>query len=120
MLDIDTGMIAPRFNGDSFDQIGEATLETVGPINDEATSEGRRRASENYIDLFELAGIRGDTSELRRSIVKVVKYDDFGLASWFSKWDGAKLQPMMEVRSSMPDLWKRFCSLACRQATNSL
>ncbi|MET8540284.1 HNH endonuclease [Kitasatospora sp. NPDC004799] len=120
VLDIDTGIIAPRFNGNSFDQIGEATLETIGPINDEATSERRRRAVENYIELFESAATHGDTSELRRSMVKVIKYDDFGLASWFSKWDGSKLPPLREVRSLKPDLWRRFCSLACRQTTNSL
>lgn len=120
MLDMDTGVIAPRYIGDDFDPRGDYTLEIVSPINDEATIEGRRRSVESYMEVFNEALESGDTEKSRRALKKLVRYDEFGLAPWFAFWEGALLLALSSTKSDLPEYWKKFCSLACRQSNNTL
>ncbi|AQT72500.1 hypothetical protein B1K54_13180 [Streptomyces sp. fd1-xmd] len=120
VLDVDSGVMAPRYFNGNFDARGEYTLDVVSPVNDEATVEGRRRAAERYLDVAESAVLEGDTDAVRRTLVKVVKYDEFGLASWFAFREGSRIESFVSIKRDHPALWRKFCSLACRQALNAL
>jgi hypothetical protein len=120
MLDMDTGVIAPRYSDDQFDPRGDYTLEIIAPINDEATIEGRRRAVESYAELFEEVLANGDSIKSRRALKKLIRYDEFGLAPWFAFREGTRLPPLSATKLGLPDFWHKFCSLACRQSNNTL
>lgn len=120
ILDIDSGVMAPRFHGGDYDPRGEYTLDVISPVNDEATTEGRRRAAERYLEFASLAMMEGDKPETRRTLAKVVNYDEFGLASWFAFREGRDSSEFPSMRNSHPGLWRRFCALACRQALGTL
>ncbi|MFF8313202.1 HNH endonuclease [Streptomyces lydicus] len=119
-LDVDTGVIAPRFRDESYDSKGDYTLAAIPPVNDEATVEGRRRAAEKYIELAEMAAMEGDSASSRRAIVKAVKYDEFGIASWFTLREGKYNSAFLLLQENCPMLWRKFCVLACKQALNAL
>ncbi|MFI9379078.1 HNH endonuclease [Streptomyces parvulus] len=120
VLDVDSGVMAPRFKDGEYDRNGEYTLEVIHPVNDEATVEGRRRSAERYIDAAHHAMEDGDTQKVRRAFVKAVAYDEFGLATWFAFREGGCTDPIRQARDAYPALWRRFCTLACRQSLNSL
>ncbi|MEU9720536.1 hypothetical protein [Streptomyces sp. NPDC047976] len=120
IIDVETGVIAPRFSGGDFDLRGDYTLQVIAPINDEATVEGRRRTAEKYLELASLAAIEGDSKNARRAFKKAVRYDEFGLASWFAFREGSLEADFRQLRDNCPPLWRRFCVLACKQSLNSL
>ncbi|WP_161172862.1 MULTISPECIES: HNH endonuclease [unclassified Streptomyces] len=120
ILDAETGIIAPRFSGESYDLKGEYTLSVISPVNDEATAEGRRRAAEKYIELAGLSALEGDSANARKAFTKAVKYDEFGLAPWFAFCEGKRNHAFLSLQEKCPALWQKFCILACKQALNAL
>lgn len=120
VLDVDSGVMAPRYKDGEYDAHGEYTLRVIHPVNDEATVEGRRRSAERYMDVAAHAVSDGDTRNVRHALAKAVRYDEFGLATWFAFREGARVQSFQDIKREYPGLWRRFCALACRQALNSL
>ncbi|MEU2223269.1 hypothetical protein [Streptomyces sp. NPDC018347] len=116
MLDWETGVLAPRFDGEDFDASGEWTLEIISPLNDESTVEGRRRSVERYTELADLILKQGDATKSRKEMKKVILYDEFGLAPWFAFYEGAKIDSFAKVRAEHPPLWRKFSKLALNQS----
>lgn len=80
---------------------GVATLETLGPLRNEAVERGRRKAVRQLEGLTEAALASGNLDELTEALLE----DDYGLAEWFVLREGSEEPPFSTVRTSRPDLW---------------
>jgi HNH endonuclease len=108
-----TGLLAPRFYGDSsVDRMGEITLEILDILNHEAITEGRRRAARRLTAAVRRVLTHGDTFDCRRDLLHAIEDDPYGLAQWFGMREGALEQPFPEFRINFPTLWRRYCSAA--------
>lgn len=106
----DTGMLAPRFDPASggFDARGNATLDVIDVLIYEASNEGRirvvrrlRRAAQEVLDT-------GGTLDAAGSLIREVREDDHGVASWFLLEEGQIEEPFAAIKIRFPKVWRRL------------
>jgi hypothetical protein len=115
VLDIRTGVLAPRFLGDELDPFGDATLDVIVALNYEPVVEGRARTIRRLVAAAEFVLADGDSPDARKALAEQVREDEFGVAPWFGLWEGASDQPFQSLRNAHPRLWKRYIRLVLGQ-----
>jgi hypothetical protein len=104
----DSGLLAPRYVGTSFDEKGEATLTVIAPINFESVTEGRRRAVRRLRNAVNDLIATGDVPEARRRLREAIEDDDHGVAAWFARCEGREDVPFVNLRVLYPAAWRKF------------
>jgi len=108
MLITATGLIVSRYyDDDTWDPVGEGTLGVLKNLNHEAVTEGRVRAVRRIREVVSRVVGEGDTVEIRRAIKREILEDDYGVFSWFTRWEGLREEPFGEVWGRWPSLYKR-------------
>jgi hypothetical protein len=115
VLDVGTGVLAPRFLDEGLDPFGVATLEVIVALNYEPVIEGRARAIRRLVAAARLILTDGDTPDARGTLAEEVRSDEFGVAPWFALWEGARDEPFTTLRDAHPELWKRYLRMVLRQ-----
>jgi uncharacterized protein (TIGR02646 family) len=110
-FDPHTGNITARYDattGDPDPKGQQTTEETLLPLNVEAVTEGRQRASRHLRravrDLLSHAALdlEAATHELLDGLPDL---DDYGLLQWFFHRDGSAEAPFSELRERYPKAW---------------
>lgn len=109
VLDVSSGVLAPRFNDEGEQKLrGAATLQTIDLLNFEVIVEGRARTIRRLREAVGNSLDDGDTPVSRAAIVRAVRDDEYGVASWFILWEGRDSAPFDEARARQPALWRLF------------
>lgn len=112
ILDIDTGVLAPRYGLDDFDAKGTITLKILEPINYEAAVEGRMRTITRLREATSLLPSEDSSSEAishgLRKLLDEVRHDDYGVSAWFGIWDGGSEPEFRELRDRNVTAWRHF------------
>lgn len=113
-LDVQTGLIMPRYKSGQYDEIGEATLEVLNCLLDEAIADGRlrvvkrlRRAVSHFLET-------GHTHETWTRIIQEVSEDDYGVSLWLFAHEGARDEPFASFKKRHPSLNRRLVSYAMK------
>jgi len=113
ILDIDTGVLAPRYNQGMFDVKAEATLKVIPSITYEAAEEGRSRSVRRIREAVKrIPDSSQPLDEELRELFRAVREDDYGVASWFALWEGRNEADMVDLRRRNPQAWNRFVAAA--------
>ncbi|MFC3983208.1 HNH endonuclease [Streptosporangium jomthongense] len=114
ILDVHTGLIAPRYSEEDYDPIGEATLDVLHCLLNESISEGRlrvikrlRRAVADFLN-------REEKAEAWERLLQEVAEDDYGVSLWLFAWEGSREDPFSSFKCSFPHLNRRLISFAMR------
>ncbi|MCP2349728.1 HNH endonuclease [Nonomuraea roseoviolacea] len=112
VLDAKTGLIAPRYKDEAFDEVGEATLDVLDCLLNEAIAEGRlrviRRLQRAVKDLLSSVDLNKSWARL----LQEVSEDDFGVSLWLFAWEGSQEEPFLSFRTTFPNLARRTVSYA--------
>jgi 5-methylcytosine-specific restriction endonuclease McrA len=115
VLDVGTGVLAPRFLEEGLDPFGDATLDVIVALNYEAVVEGRARAIRRLTAAAQLVLADGDSPDTRGTLAEQVREDEFGVAPWFAFWEGAGDEPFAILRTTHQQLWKRYLRMVLHQ-----
>jgi uncharacterized protein (TIGR02646 family) len=83
------------------------------PLNIEAVTEGRLRTRRNLVrvvhSFLTFMATSGDPAALAAELLQGVRdNDDYGLAQWYFRRDGATEEPFHTLRASYPAVWDRI------------
>ena len=107
ILDTASGLIAARWIGPDWDELGKATLDVIAPLNHEAVIEGRARMQQRLRGAT-AAVLADNDRESRSSLLALAHEDDTGVSGWFAAWEGSRESPFAELRGSNDGVWRRF------------
>jgi 5-methylcytosine-specific restriction endonuclease McrA len=115
ILDTSTGMLAPRFRLDGdFDAAGEATLDILTSLNNEAVVEGRARTIRRIRHaISEILKSDGSPDSMRWLAVEIAE-DDYGVSVWFFAREGRNEEEFEEFSRRLPALWRRALKRCAR------
>ncbi|WP_442792211.1 HNH endonuclease [Mycobacterium sp. 2-64] len=106
-LDTASGFIAPRYIVDKYDIFGEATLEVLPTINNEAVAEGRARTCKRLRSAVNSVN-EEPTPEAISELLSEVSQDDVGVSRWYGYWEGAAEAELLLLKQTRRNIWKRF------------
>jgi hypothetical protein len=103
IFDGGTGLLAPRYVDALPDRLATTTLAILDVLQNESVATGRQQSARRLRTGVEAAAV-GDRRALRHAIDE----DDYGLARWYSAFEGRDEEPFRTVRVNEPALWRYF------------
>jgi 5-methylcytosine-specific restriction endonuclease McrA len=112
ILDVTTGVLAPRFHGAVPDRGAAETLRVLDILNQEPVAEGRKKSVRRLVHAAELAIAGPDLPSASKAMWLAVGDDDYGVAAWFALWEGQDTEPYSAVKETRPRIWRHLIRCA--------
>lgn len=112
IFDITTGEVSPRWRSQTQeDPRALATLEVFSALRDEAVTEGRKISALRLVRSATAMSSGGDASACR-DLVQEFQREEYGVAAWFTRYEGSAAAPWAGLKAAKPVLWRRLVALS--------